>query len=156
MISLRTSVRRSYLAGMARFKFYAFGHERILSTHPTTIEITRSQNLTIRGDCVIGVKSSHGLRDFPDEIKRLLCDDSGRGRLEIRVSDEVAIIEGRGAKGLSFLDLNEIVVRKSGFVSDRTLMVYSDKAARDIPRQMAKLLMDPGEKISFELSAWSV
>jgi hypothetical protein len=141
---------------MARFKFYAFGHERILSTHPTTIEITRSQNLTIRGDCVIGVKSSNGLRDFPDEIKRLLCDVSGRGRLEIRVSDEVVIIEGRGAKGLSFLDLSEIVLRKSGFVSDRTLMVYSDKAARDIPRRMVKLLMDPGEKISFELSAWSV
>ncbi|TMI58912.1 DUF371 domain-containing protein, partial [Candidatus Bathyarchaeota archaeon] len=48
------------MAGTARFSFHAFGHPRILSTHPTTIEITRSQNLTIRGDCVIGVKSSHG------------------------------------------------------------------------------------------------
>ena len=144
------------MEAIARSHFYAFGHPRILSTHPTTIEITRSQNLTIRGDCVIGVRSSHGLRDFPDEIKRLLSDDSGRGRLEIRVGDEIVSIEGRGTKGLNFLDLNEIVLRKSGFVSDRTLMVHSDKAALDIPRQMVKLLMDPGEKISFELSAWSV
>ena len=144
------------MTGRARFSFHAFGHPRILSTHPTTIEITRSQNLTIRGDCVIGVKSSHGLVDFPDEIKRLLGNNSGRGRLEMRVRDQVVSIEGRGAKGLRFVDLNEIVVRRSGFVSERTLMVYSDKAALDIPRQMIKLLVEPGEKIWFELSAWSV
>ena len=144
------------MAGTARFSVHAFGHPRILSTHPTTIEITRSQNLTIRGDCVIGVKSSHGLGDFPDEIKRLLSNNSGRGRLEMRVRDQVVSIEGRGAKGLRFMDLNEIVVRRSGFVSERTLMVYSDKAALDIPRQMIKLLVEPGEKIWFELSAWSV
>ena len=144
------------MAGTARFSFHAFGHPRILSTHPTTIEITRSQNLTIRGDCVIGVKSSHGLGDFPDEIKRLLGNNSGRGRLEMRVRDQVVSIEGRGAKGLRFMDLNEIVVRRSGFVSERTLMVYSDKAALDIPRQMIKLLVEPGEKIWFDLSAWSV
>ena len=35
-------------------------------------------------------------------------------------------------------------------------MVYSDKAALGIPRQMVKLLVEPGEKIWFELSAWSV
>ena len=144
------------MTGTARFSFHAFGHPRILSTHPTTIEITRSQNLTIRGDCVIGVKSSRGLGDFPDEIKRLLSNNSGRGRLEMRVRDQVVSIEGRGAKGLRFMDLNEIVVRRSGFVSERTLMVYSDKAALDIPRQMIKLLVEPGEKIWFELSAWSV
>ena len=144
------------MTGRARFSFHAFGHPRILSTHPTTIEITRSQNLTIRGDCVIGVKSSHGLGDFPDEIKRLLSNNSGRGRLEMRVRDQVVSIEGRGAKGLRFMDLNEIVVRRSGFVSERTLMVYSDKAALDLPRQMIKLLVEPGEKIWFDLSAWSV
>src|SRR2546422_1412985 len=144
------------MARTARFSFHAFGHPRILSTHPTTMEITRSQNLTIRGDCVIGVKSSHGLGDFPDEIKRWLGNNSGRGRLEMRVREEVGSIEGRGAKGLRFMDLNGIVGRRSGFVSERTLMVYSDKAARDIPRQMIKLLVEPGEKIWFELSAWSV
>src|SRR2546426_9513456 len=129
------------MAGTARFSFHAFGHPRILSTHPTTIEITRSQNLTIRGDCVIGVKSSHGLGDFPDEMKRLLSNDSGRGRLEMRVRDQVVSIEGRGAKGLTFMDLNETVVGRGGFESERTLMVYSGKAALDIPRQMRELLV---------------
>src|SRR2546422_10296052 len=101
------------MAGTARFSFHAFGHPRILSTHPTTIEITRSQNLTIRGDCVIGVKSSHGLGDFPDEIKRLLSNNSGRGRLEMRVGDQVVSIAGRGARGLRVLGLSGIGGRRS-------------------------------------------
>ena len=138
----------------ARFCFYAFGHPRILSTHGATIEITRGENLTVRGNCVVGVRASHGLRDFPDEIKGLLSLDSGRGRLEIRVHDEVVIVEGRGAAGLSFQDPEEIVVRKSGFISERTLMVYSDKAALDVPRSIVKRLMDPEQKILFEISAW--
>jgi len=139
----------------ARFSFYAFGHPRILSTHGATIQITRSENLTVRGNCVVGVRASHGLKDFPDEIKGLLSLDSGRGRLEIRVHDEVVIVEGRGATGLSFQDPEEIVVRKSGFISERTLMVYSDKAALDVPRSIVKRLMDPEQKILFEISAWS-
>src|SRR3989454_11391928 len=109
------------MAGTARFSFHAFGHPRILSTHPTTIEITRSQNLTIRGDCVIGVKSSHGLGDFPDEIKRLLADNSGRGRLEMRVRDEIVYVEGRGANGLRFLIFTRLWWGRRGFGSDETL-----------------------------------
>lgn len=143
------------MAGTKSFSFYAFGHPRILSTHDATIEITQSENLTIRGNCVVGVRASHGLKDFPDEIKRLLSLDSGRGRLEMRVNDEAVIIEGRGARGLSFRDQRELVVRKSGFVSERTLMVCADKAASDIPRPIVKHLVDPREKILFELSAWS-
>jgi uncharacterized protein len=138
-----------------RFSFYAFGHPRILSTHDATIEITRSENLTIRGNCVVGVRASHGLRDFPDDIKRLLSLDSGRGQLEMRVNDQTVIIEGRGAAGLTFQNPIEVVVRKSGFVSERTLMVHADKAALDIPRLMVKRLMDPGQRVFFELSAWS-
>src|SRR5438445_13027312 len=112
------------MMGTARFSFHAFGHPRILSTHPTTIEITRSQNLTIRGDCVIGVKSSHGLGDFPDEIKRLLSNNSGRGRLEMRVGDKLVSIDGRGVNVLRVMDLNEIWARRSGLVSEQTLIVY--------------------------------
>ena len=143
------------MAGIERFTFYAFGHPRILSTHDATIGITRSENLTIRGNCVVGVRASHGLRDFPDEIKRLLSVDTGCGQLEMRVDDGAVIIEGRGATGLTFQDPGDVVVRKSGFVSERTLMVYANKAASDIPRPMVKRLMDPEQRILFELSAWS-
>ncbi len=44
-----------------------------------------------------------------------------------------------------------MVVRKSGFVSDRTLLVNSDKAARDIPRGLIRLLQKPEERVAIEL-----
>ncbi len=44
-----------------------------------------------------------------------------------------------------------MVLRKSGFVSDRTLLVNSDKAARDIPRGLIRILQKPEEKVAIEI-----
>ena len=71
----------------------------------------------------------------------------------MRVRNESFTVEGRGSSGLTFADPHEIVVRKSGFVSGRTLMVYSDRAAVDIPRRMVKALQDPAEIVTVEISA---
>jgi len=71
----------------------------------------------------------------------------------MRVRNESFTVEGRGSSGLTFADPHEIVVRKSGFVSGRTLMVYSNRAAVDIPRRVVKLLQDPAETVMIEISA---
>ena len=71
----------------------------------------------------------------------------------MRVRSESFTVEGRGSSALTFTDPHEIVVRKSGFVSGRTLMVYSNKAAVDIPRRVVKLLQDPAETVTIEISA---
>ena len=71
----------------------------------------------------------------------------------MRVRGEGFTVEGIGSTGLTFTDPHEIVVRKSGFVSGRTLMVYSNKAAVDIPRRVVKLLQDPAETVTIEISA---
>lgn len=71
----------------------------------------------------------------------------------MRVRSESFTVEGRGSTGLTFTDPHEIVVRKSGFVSGRTLMVYSNKAAVDIRPRMVKLLQDPTETVTIEISA---
>jgi len=36
-----------------------------------------------------------------------------------------------------------MVIRKSDFISDRTLAVRADAAARDLPRGMVRALKDP-------------
>ena len=47
----------------------------------------------------------------------------------------------------------DFVTRRSRFVSDRTLMIHADKAARDLPREMVLLLKDPKTRVTIELSA---
>ncbi len=135
------------------FTFTAHGHPSILSSHPTTLEITTEPHLTKRGHCIIAVKAEYGLQDIPSNIKKALSTEKGHGELTIRVQGQTFTVEGRGSSGLAFTNPKEIVVRKSGFVSDRTLMVYANKSASDIPRRLVTLLQDPTQTITIEISA---
>ena len=50
-------------------RIYAWGHENILCTHNSTIEITKDKSLTKKGDCIIGVNASKACNDLTLEIK---------------------------------------------------------------------------------------
>ena len=133
--------------------FHAYGHPAILSTHPTTLEITSSHELTRRGDCVVAVKSSGAVRNLQEDLKRALSSSSGRGRLALRVGPFEFTVEGRGDPRLTFLHDTDLVVRKSAFISERTLMIYADKSSIDIPRDMVRMLQDPSNRVTVEISA---
>ena len=133
--------------------FHAYGHPAILSTHPTTLEITTSSELTHRGDCVVAVKSSCAVRNLPIDLKRALSSSSGRGRLQLQVGPFEFTVEGRGDPRLTFSHETDLVVRKSGFISDRTLMIRADKSSMDIPREMVRLLQVPTNRVNVEISA---
>ncbi len=133
--------------------FHAYGHPAILSTHPSTLEITTSHELTRRGDCVVAVKSSSAVRNLPDDLKRVLSNSNGRGRLALRVGPFEFTVEGRGDPRLTFLHDTDLVVRKSAFISDRTLMILADKSSIDIPRDMVRLLQDANNRVTVEISA---
>jgi uncharacterized protein len=135
------------------FKFSAYGHRLVSSTHPTTLELTKDTGLTQKGDCIVAVGSSVGLRDLPEPIKNALSSGACKTRLTLTIDTYKFVVEGRGAPGLTLSHPTDIVVRKSGFISDRTLMVHADRAAADIPRSFVELLQDPSRKVSVELSA---
>jgi uncharacterized protein len=135
------------------FKFYAFGHPLVSSTHPTTLELTSDTGLTKKGDCIVAVGSSAGLRDLPEPIKNALSSGACKTRLTLTIDSHKFVVEGRGAPGLRLSHPRDIVIRKSGFLSDRTLMVHADRAAADIPRPFVELLQDPSRKVSVELFA---
>ena len=101
----------------------------------------------------MAVKSSSGVRDLPEDLKRVLSSSSGRGRLALRVGPFEFTVEGRGDPRLTFLHEMDLVVRKSGFISDRTLMILADKSSIDIPRGMVRLLQDPIRRVTVEISA---
>jgi len=134
------------------FRFYARGHHAVLSTHPTTLELTKEATLGKNGNCIIAVGSSAGLRDLPQAMKNALSSESSTARLTLMIGGHRFSTEGHGAQGLTFSHPTDIVVRKSGFLSDRTLMVHADRVAADLPRSLVKLLQDPGQKILVELA----
>ncbi|MFB5604829.1 MAG: DUF371 domain-containing protein [Nitrosarchaeum sp.] len=126
-----------------RFEIHFSGHENIRSNHPKTIEITKESHLTPRGDCIIGVNASSGCADLPILLKKKLQNPNSKVTLSIRVETHEFVVEGRGHENLSLTHLEDIVIRKSGFVCPRTLAIKCDKSSDLIPREMISLLQNP-------------
>ncbi|MGI0069069.1 MAG: DUF371 domain-containing protein, partial [Nitrosopumilaceae archaeon] len=64
-----------------------YGHENIRSLHPKTIEITTESNLTVNGDCIIGVRADCGCSDIPERMKMLLQNSKSNVNCTIMVKD---------------------------------------------------------------------
>ncbi len=122
----------------------ARGHPNVRATHKTTLEVTKEEELTLRGDCIIGVKADKSLKDFNDEIKDWLR--MGKPILVEIVLPDYGLkdyLKAFGSPKLTFRHETDIVIRKSDFVCDRTLAIKSNKSAKDINREMIELLRDP-------------
>ena len=128
------------------FEIPFYGHENIRSLHPKTIEITTEPNLTLNGDCIIGVKASCGCNDIPDRLKSLLQNSKSEISCTIIVKELKFKVKGKGNEKLTLLNPHDVVIRKSSFVCPRTLATNCDVASDSLPRQMVKLLRDQDAK----------
>ena len=115
------------------------------------MEITREKDLTERGNCVVAVDSSVGLIDLPAEVKKALADERCKARLTLKIADQIFCVEGRGDPRMTLSHPTDFVIRKSGFVSDRTLMVHANRSAADIPRSVVRLLSNSTQKVVVNL-----
>jgi uncharacterized protein len=135
------------------FTFHAYGHPAVLSTHPSTIEITKEAKLSSKGDCIVAVNSSIGPLDLPDNLKTALTERGVKVRLVLKLNRFQFVVDGEGDPRLTLTHPTDFVIRRSGFISDRTLIIHADKAASDLPRGMVQMLRDPTNMLSIELSA---
>jgi hypothetical protein len=129
-----------------------YGHPNIRSLHAKTIEITKDEHLSPRGDCIIGVKANKACADLDESFKHRLKSNLSVIKIEIMVGDESFIISGRGDERLSMLNSNDIVIRKTNFVCPRTMSVLCDKASSDVPRKLVRILQDQQTKGIFRIT----
>lgn len=135
-----------------RFEIEFSGHKNIRSNHSRTIEITKESELTLRGDCIIGVNAKYSCFDLPDSLKEKLKDPNTIVEFSISAGNFLFTLTGKGHKDLSLTHEDDIVIRKSDFVCPRTLAVKCDKASDNLPREMVKLLQNPNTKGVFTIS----
>jgi len=126
-----------------RFEIKFSGHENIRSNHQKTIEITKDSEVSVRGDCIIGVNATSSCFNLPKDLKEKLQDPKSKVQISIKVEQHEFIICGRGHEDLILTHKGDIVIRKSDFTCPRTLAVKCDKTANLIPREMVRLLQDP-------------
>lgn len=119
------------------------GHPMVRSGHATTVELTTEEDLTENGDCIIGVGASKGCLGLDAGVKSGLRREGSEVTLKFTVGERSFEIHARGDPRLQLSHPRDMVVRKSDFISDRTLALKADASARDVPRGMVALLKDP-------------
>ena len=114
----------------------------VQSTNDRTIEITTEEWLTKRGDCIIGISSNKSCFDLTDKIKNAIKTSDSEIEIKLIVEDEVDTIFAYGSPDLTLMSNVSMVIRKSDYISDRTLAIRADKSARDISRDLIHKLKD--------------
>ncbi len=129
------------------YKFHAYGHPNILGAHKTTLEFTKDKEVSLKGDCIIGVDA-----DFDLEKIRNFTENSIDKKITITIKtvskpkklQETVLAEFNP----SFNDETEFVIRKTDFVSERTFATSSDKAAFELNRGLINHLKEKKNKIA--------
>jgi len=130
---------------------FAKGHRNILATHPTTLEITKEDEVSRRGDCIIAVSANKVMKDFGEDFKSKLREDTARLIILVEAGGMVEIVKAYGGSHLTLNDPLEMVVRKSNYSCGRTLALKADKAAGDLTKNLVQELRNPGQKVKITL-----
>jgi hypothetical protein len=138
-------------ASETRELILAYGHENIQATHKTTIEFTKDAHLSKEGDCIVAVAADKALVDLNSEFKENLRKPQAKLTMSIEADGITEQVNALGSPQLFLTHPSEMVIRKSDYVSSRTLAIHADKAARDLSRELVEKLKNPRQKVKITL-----
>jgi hypothetical protein len=128
------------------------GHENMQATHKTTLEFTKDGHLSKKGDCIVAVAADKALADLTAEFKENLRKPNAKLTITIEADGITGQVNAEGSPHLILTHPTDIVVRKSDYVSSRTLAVHADKAACDLSRDLVEKLKNPKQKVKITLA----
>ena len=120
--------------------FIAFGHKNLLGTHRTTLEFTKENRLTKKGDCILGINATFSLEKIQQELKK--------GKIKITIETENYQDEFFAEYNPSFNHPEQMVIRTSDYVDERTFAINATKAAKDIKRELVEELKNEENMIT--------
>ena len=126
------------------YSFKCLGHRNISSSHSNTLEFTKDSNIGKIAHCIVGVSSNFSLEKIKKEIK-----NKKEINIEIRAGKAKDIV--KCLANHNFCDNNEIVIRKSDFISERTLGIRCDKASSDLDKELKEAIKVQGAEITITL-----
>jgi len=130
---------------------FAYGHTNVLAMHKTTLEITKEERVSRRGDCIIAVSADKALADLSPEFKESLRKENAKMTILIESGDSVEMVNAFGSPRLTLTHPTDMVVRKGSYICSRTLAIRADMGARDLSRKLVEKLKDPKQKVKITL-----
>jgi hypothetical protein len=116
------------------------GHPLVLSTHPTTFEVTAEDHLTANGNCIIGIGASFGCAGLPEDFRRVLAHDDTILVTRLSCGGTYVEIQSRGSSKFTLDHPTDMVWRRSSFVCGRTIGILSDHVAATLPLALVENL----------------
>jgi hypothetical protein len=126
---------------------WARGHVNVMATHRNTLEITRDDYVTKRGDCIVACCADKAALDLNTPLREVITGGCSLVVMIIVVGSEMDIVVGLGLRGLRLRDGRRIIVRRSAYIDDATVMVLANKAAKDLKRGLINKARD-GEPVA--------
>ncbi len=130
----------------------AYGHRNISAMHDTTIQITKERALTRKGDCIIAVGANRSVHDLTQEFKNRLRKDDTKIVVRVEVGGMSETIVAYGDSRLILVHPTDIVIRKSGYICNRTLAIHADKSASDLSRELVSKMQDFRREVKVTLT----
>ena len=139
------------MSKQAKENIVAFGHENIQAIHPTTLMFTKEKGVSNTGDCIIAVAADKALADLTQTFKETLKKTNAKLTITIVAAGLSEQIIASGSPTLILSHPTDIVIRKSSYISDRTLAIAADKSSNDLSRELIAKLRNPKQKININL-----
>ena len=131
-----------------------FGHENIQAVHPSTLMFTKEKRLSKNGDCVVAVSADKSVADLSQNLKVRLKKLSTKVKIIVDAGGLKEEINAIGSPNLILTHPTDIVIRKSDYISDRTLAILADKSSNDFSRELVEKLKNSGQKVSITLAVY--
>jgi len=114
---------------------------------------TTDDHLSTRGDCIIAIGATKGLGDLDPELRDIIRKRGSRVTVTVETMGKMIHVRGEGHPDLELSHPCDIVIRKSRYTCDRTLMIGADIAAFGIPQEFVELLRDTKKDVSVKIRA---
>jgi hypothetical protein len=132
-------------------KILAFGHENIQAIHPSTLMFTKEKHLSKTGDCIVAVAADKAVADLSQTFKDTLKKPNAKLTILIEAGGLTQKINAYGSPNLILRHPTDIVIRKSDYISDRTLAIQADKSSNDLAREFVKKLKNSKQIVNITL-----
>ena len=113
--------------------------------------ITKDGHLTKTGDCIVAVSADKAPANFNTEFKERLKMENAKLTVIIEAGELKETIHAFGSSKLILSHPMDMVIRKSDFISDRTVAINADKSSNEMPIELVKKLKDPKQEIKITL-----
>lgn len=125
----------------------ARGHPLVLSTHPTTFEVTCEEHLTENGNCIIGIGADKGCAGLSPVFREILARDDALLTTRLECGGAAYEVHSRGSSQMMLNHPTDMVWRRSSFVCGRTIGILSDTVALTLPRDLVQSLVQGNELV---------